>query len=308
VHHELCITFPLSEKERERETALRKRFAEYWSNATGEPRAAFDTFISNTPIADGVSFERVGNADAHGWWARPSTARDGDAILHIHGGGYVQGSADAFRALASQIAMRTQRSVFVLDYPLAPEATVPTAFDSVVQAYEWLRAKVAPRVALVGDSAGGGLALALLSRLDPASQALAAVLFSPWVDLAFTGASMTDDAIADPLITYEHLQDYARKYLGPTDPHDPIASPLYGDLSNLPPLLIQVGSDERLFDDARQLARRATSTGSPVLLEIWQAMHHVFQLNVADLRASRVALDRACEFLVDVFELSLARH
>jgi acetyl esterase/lipase len=294
--HELTI--PLSADEREREASLRKRFARYWSTATGAPREVFDGFIASfTPFADGVVFERIETAKVVGWWARPHSVEDDGVILHLHGGGYVQGSADAFRAFGSQIAFRTQRRVFVLEYPLAPEATVPAAQDAVMAACEWLRASGVTRMAAVGDSAGGGLLLATLVRLrEP--RVVAGVVFSPWVDLAFTGASMTDAHLVDPLITYEHLHDYADKYLGRTDPHDPRASPLYGDLSGLPPLLIQVGTDERLLDDARQLAARAERAGASVQLEIWQGMHHVFQLNVGDLRTSRDALDRAAAFLV----------
>ena len=301
------VTIPLAADERAAEAALRARFATYWSTASGSARANFDSFISTTPIADGVSFERIDNEVVHGWWARCTEPAPDGVILHLHGGGYVQGSADAFRPLASQIVARTQLSTFVLDYPLAPEATLPTAVDAVMAAYEWLHTTVTTRIAVIGDSAGGGLALALMSRLPQRGmQAIAGVLFSPWVDLAFTGASMTDATIADPLITYEHLQDYAHKYLGRADPRDPLASPLYGDLSHLPPLLIQVGSDERLLDDARQLADRAELAGSPVELEIWQGMHHVFQLNVADLHTSRRALAHATAFLVDAFASSRA--
>jgi acetyl esterase/lipase len=297
-HPQLSVTIPLAAEERDREAALRARFAAYWSTATGTPRANFDSFISATPIADGVSFERIDNATVHGWWARSAEPVADGVILHLHGGGYVNGSAEAFRPLASQIVARTQLSSLVLDYPLAPEATLPTALDAVTAAYDWLRTTTGSRIAVVGDSAGCGLALALMSRLaQRGTQAVAGVLFSPWVDLAFAGASMTDATIADPLISYERLQDYAHKYLGRADPLDPLASPLYGDLSRLPPLLIQVGTDEHLLDDARRLADRAARAGSPVQLEIWQGMHHVFQLNVADLHTSRRALNHATAFL-----------
>jgi epsilon-lactone hydrolase len=302
IDREVSVTIPLSSEERERETALRARIARYWSTASGEPRAIFDSFISTTPFADGVSFERIENAEATGWWASPSAAEHDGVILYIHGGGFVQGSADAFRGIASQIASRTRRRVFALDYPLAPEATLPAALAAALAAYEWLKASGVSRIALVGDSAGGGLTLATLSLLAQRTdgmQPVAAVLFSPWVDLVFAGASMRDPRIDDALITYEHLHDYARKYLGHTDPRDPLASPLYGDLSRLPPLLIQVGTDERLLDDGRRLAERAARAGSHVRLEVWQGMHHVFQLNVADLRTSGIALDHAAEFLVD---------
>jgi monoterpene epsilon-lactone hydrolase len=296
--------FPLAEDDRDRERDLRARFAQFWSTATGDPRTVYDTFISATPIAEGASYdERVETASVRGWWVRPPAAKPDGVILYLHGGGYLAGSAKAYRGLASQLASRTRRSAFVLDYPLAPEATVPAALDAVMAAYEWLCAG-SERIAFVGDSAGGGLSLATLARLAHGSQpraAIAGVVFSPWVDLAFTGASMKDPHIEDPLLSYESLQQGARLYLGGTDPRDPLASPLFGDLAGLPPILIQVGSDERLLDDARQYADRATGAGSSVRLEIWRGMHHVFQVNVGQLRTSGVALDRAAAFLVEAF-------
>jgi acetyl esterase/lipase len=264
----------------------------------------YDTFISATPFAQGVSSEQVEIASVRGWWVRPSAAEHDGVILYLHGGGYVAGSAKAYRGFASQLASRTRRPIFVLDYPLAPEATVPAATNAVMAAYEWLRANGGERIVFAGDSAGGGLSLVTLARLAHGSRpsaAIAGVLFSPWVDLAFTGASMKDAHIEDPLLTYEFLQAGARMYLGGGDSRDPLASPIFGDLSELPPLLIQVGTDERLLDDARQLAERAASAGSPVRLEVWQGMHHVFQVDVAHLQTSGVALDRAAAFLVEAF-------
>jgi acetyl esterase/lipase len=144
--------------------------------------------------------------------------------------------------------------------------------------------------------------LADLTRNPSGPAPVAGVAFSPWTDLAFTGASMKDPAIVDPLISYEYLQDCAAKYVGAYDPKDPLATPLFGDLKGLPPLLIQVGTDERLLDDSRQYARRALQAGVSVQLEIWEGMHHVFQLDVIHLETSRNALDRAARFLVDAFE------
>jgi acetyl esterase/lipase len=295
---------PLSAADRARETALRARFVQFWSKATGDRRTVYDTFVSATPFAEGVSSEQVTTASVRGWWVRPSVAEHDGVILYLHGGGFVAGSAKAYRGLASQLASRTRRPVFVLDYPLAPEATVPAAPDAVMAAYEWLRSNGDKRIAVAGDSAGGGLALVTLARLAHASRpsaAIAGVVFSPWVDLAFTGGSMKDAHIEDPLLTYGFLQGGARMYLGKADSRDPLASPLYGDLSRLPPLLIQVGSDERLLDDARQYASRAAAAGLQVRLEVWQGLHHVFQINVADLQASGVALDRAAAFLAEAF-------
>lgn len=298
------ILFPLAADDRDREKALRARFAQFWSTATGAPRTVYDTFISATPLAQGVSCQQVETASVRGWWVRPSGAEPDGVILYLHGGGYVAGSAKAYRGLASQLAGRARRPLFVLDYPLAPEATVPAAPDAVLAAYEWLRESGHQRIALAGDSAGGGLALVTLARLAHGSRpsaAIAGVVFSPWVDLAFTGASMKDPHIEDPLLTYQSLQAGARLVLGGADARDPLASPLFGDLSGLPPLLIQVGSDERLLDDARQYAERAAGAGSPVRLEVWEGMHHVFQVDVAHLRASGAALDRAAAFLADAF-------
>jgi acetyl esterase/lipase len=296
---------PLTADDRDRERELRAQFAQFWSTATGDPRTVYDTFISATPLAAGVSAdERVETVPARGWWVRPPEAKRDGAILYLHGGGYVAGSARAYRGIASQLASRTHRPVFVLDYPLAPEATMPAAPNAVMAAYEWLRSNGSDRIAVAGDSAGGGLALVTLARLARSSlpsAAIAGLMFSPWVDLAFTGASMRDPRVEDPLLTYEALQQGARMYLGGTDSRDPLASPLFGDLSELPPVLIQVGSDERLLDDARQYAERAAGAGSPVRLEVWQGMHHVFQINVAQLRTSGVALDQAAAFLVEAF-------
>jgi acetyl esterase/lipase len=293
-------TFPIRADELEREVALRGRFAEFWSTARGEPTAIYDEFISATPLTGDVLLDGVDDNSVQGWWVRPAGAEADRAILYIHGGGYVQGSAKAYRGFASQIASRTKLSVFVMDYPLAPEAPLPSAPESALRTYRWLLSTGVRHIAIAGDSAGGGIALLTLARLARhlgETTAVAGVVFSPWVDLAFTGRSMIDAKIQDPLLTYENLQDCARKYLGGADPRDPLASPLYGELKGLPPVLVQVGTDERLFDDSRQYAVRAARAGTSVQLEVWEGMHHVFQLDVAHLHSSRVALDRAATFL-----------
>jgi epsilon-lactone hydrolase len=294
----------ISAAERERERVLRQRFADFWATASGEPRAIYDDFISTTPITDDVVFSAVDADSVRGWWVRPLEADPGRAILFLHGGGYVQGSAKAYRGFVSQIASRARIPALVIDYPLAPEATLPAAPDAAKAAWRWLVAQGFDRIAVVGDSAGGGLALVTLSELtkNPHGVApIAGVVFSPWTDLAFTGASMKDPAVSDPLIGYEYLQECARQYLGAADSHVPLASPLFGDLRGLPPLLIQVGTDERLFDDAKQYAERATQAGVAAELEVFEGMHHVFQLDVAHLESSRVALDRAGRFLRNAF-------
>ena len=296
---------PIAADERERERALRERFACFWGSASGDLRATYDTFISASPVADGVTFEAVDATDVRGWWVRPAEASSGRAILFLHGGGYVLGSAKAYRGFVSQLVARTNIAALVIDYPLAPEAVLPAAPQAAVAAWRWLAAQDFGQIAIVGDSAGGGLTLVTLVELSSkrvGAAPVAGVVFSPWTDLAFTGASMTDPAVVDPLIGYEYLQDCAGKYRGAMDASDPLASPLYGELTGLPPLLIQVGTDERLLDDSRQYAARAARAGVAVEFEIWEGMHHVFQLDVAHLESSRAALDRAARFLRTAFE------
>jgi monoterpene epsilon-lactone hydrolase len=292
--------------ERVRESALHERFASFWGSATGDLRTIYDTFITASPMTDDVTLDAVEQEGVRGWWVRPASAAPGRAILYIHGGGYVMGSAKAYRGFVSQIASRTGVAALVIDYPLAPEASLPAAPKAAITAWQWLVARGFKQIAIVGDSAGGGLALVTLESLtrQPTGPApIAGVAFSPWTDLAFSGASMTDAAIVDPLIGYEYLQDCARKYRGNVDAADPLASPLYGELRGLPPLLIQVGTDERLLDDSRQFAERAGRAGVSVQLEIWEGMHHVFQLDVAHIESSRAALDSAARFLRNAFNL-----
>jgi len=298
---------PLADAEREREAALRRHFADFWAGETGEPRAIYDRFVAASPRTGDVSTEDVSAGEVHGWWVRPRSAGAGQAILFLHGGGYVQGSAAAYRGFVSQIVSRAGIPAFVIDYPLAPEASLPAAPQAALAAWRYLVDQGYDRIAIVGDSAGGGLSLVTLQQFARRSEGpapIAGVVFSPWTDLAFTGASMTDPAVVDPLIGYDYLQDCARTYIGGYAPSDPLASPLYGAMPGLPPLLIQVGTDERLLDDSRQFAARAAAAGVPVELEIWEGMHHVFQLDVAHLESSRTALDRAARFLAVAFQPS----
>lgn len=294
------ITIPLADDERRREDALRDLFARFWGTASGEPRAVYDAFISGSPLADDVAFDTVDEAGVRGWWVRPRGADAGRAILFLHGGGYVQGTAAAYRGFVSQVASRAGVAALAIDYPLAPEATLPAAPNAALAAWVWLVGRGFDRIAVVGDSAGGGLSLVTLASLvgradGPAP--VAGVVFSPWTDLTLSGPSMSDPARQDPLIGREYLQDCARKYVGSRDAADPLASPLLGDLRGLPPLLIQVGTDERLLDDATRYAARAAEAGVAVRLEVWEGLHHVFQLDVAHLDSSRRALDRAAAFL-----------
>lgn len=277
--------------------ALRIGFTQFWSTAKGTPREIYDQFVARTPIADGISFREAQDDPGPGWWIEPARKSAERVIFFIHGGGYGLGHARAYRGFVSQMVDRTKVSAFALEYPLAPEATLPTALDVAVSALAQLAAKYAS-VAVMGDSAGGGLALATVieaqTKRIPVSSL---VLFSPWTDLSLSGASAKDLAVGDPLLDPAYLRASAEAYLGSRPATDPQASPLFASDLRLPPALIQVGTDEVLLDDSRRLAEAAAKAGSEVVLEVWQGMHHVFQLNTKELASARKALDNAAKFL-----------
>jgi epsilon-lactone hydrolase len=277
--------------------ALRAEFGRFWSTEQGEPRAIYDRFIAATPVAPDVTVQRVTNDPGPGVWVRPADAAPDRALLFVHGGGYGLGSASAYTGLVSQLAARARTAAFALDYPLAPESQLPEALDLAVATLSRL-CRTHGAVAIAGDSAGGGLALATAARaVQERLKLAAAATFSPWTDLSLSGASVRTYGISDPLLDPAYLRDSAAAYLGSAAPEDPRASPLFGVVDDLPPLLIQVGSDEVLLDDSRRFAAAVADAGGSVRLEVWEGMHHVFQLNTEQLVSARRALDSAGEFL-----------
>jgi epsilon-lactone hydrolase len=286
---------PLSAADREALPALHAMFSAFWSSplAAASPRVAYDAFIALTPPPPGVQVHPSLDPAVAGWICEPEDAIDGQALLYIHGGAYSLGTAPAYRGFAAQIAARTGLTTYIVEYPLAPEAALPVALDVASAALDRLATRYT-KVGVVGDSAGGGLTLATLAAN---TRAAAAVVFSPWADLTLGGASMHERASRDLLLQEASLRESARGYIGTADPRDPRASPLLGTPACLPPLLIQVGSEEILYDDAVRYAAHAHAAGHDVTLQEWTGMHHVFQLNVGELGAAREALDRAAEFL-----------
>ena len=266
-------------------------------------RAVFDELMEKTPSAEGVTYEAASVGGVPGWWCRPVAAELGAVILYLHGGAYVLGSARAYRHFAGQIASRANAPAFVTDYGLAPERPFPAAVGDAEAAYRGLASGGFSRIAFVGDSAGGGLALVVAARMAQAARELAALrpvavcVMSPWSDLALTGDSIGTRAAHDPMLSRRALEDAKQLYLGQGNAKDPLASPLYGDLAGLPPVLLHVGEDEIVLDDARRYADRSSKFGSEAELHIWQGMVHVFPANLALLKAAREALDIAGEFL-----------
>jgi monoterpene epsilon-lactone hydrolase len=218
-------------------------------------------------------------------------------VLFLHGGGYTMGSIATHGELAARVGRAAAARVLFLEYPLTPERPFPAAFDATLAA---VRSLEVPRalLALVGDSAGGGLAIATLQALRDAGEALpaAAVVMSPLVDLTVSGASMMERAERDPMFSQEIIRRIAADYLAGADPRTPRGSPLFGSFMGLPPLLVQVGSDEVLFSDAEHLVRAAREAGVDASLDVGEGLFHVYQ-TVADAPEAAAATDRAGAFV-----------
>ncbi|HMO29085.1 alpha/beta hydrolase [Enterovirga sp.] len=221
-------------------------------------------------------------------------------LLYFHGGAYVVCSPATHRPVTGAFARRGFR-VFVPDYRLAPEHPYPAALDDAAAVYRGLLAGgMEPgRIALAGESAGGGLALALLARLrdEGAPLPAAAALFSPWADLSLAGESMRANEAADPMFHARHARWVASLYLGHADPRDPGVSPVYADLTGLPPLLVHVGETELLLDDSRRIAEHARACGVRLSLSIWRDVFHGWQLFPSVLPEARRSVDEAAAFL-----------
>jgi epsilon-lactone hydrolase len=237
-------------------------------------------------------------------WVVAPVSRPDRYILYLHGGGYVIGSPSLYRHLTWRLARAAHARLLAIDYRLAPEHPFPAALEDASAAYEWLLAGGAdPRkIVIIGDSAGGGLAFALLLRCRDngrLSLPAAVVALSPWTDLASTGASLSINAEADPFLDVNGIAPIAECYLAGTDPRHPYASPLYGDPIGLPPALIQVGSDEVLRDDAIRMADRLRAAGCEAMLEIWPRMPHVWHLFASMMPEARHAIARIGNFVAE---------
>jgi monoterpene epsilon-lactone hydrolase len=298
------VLHPLIAEDRAAVAAMRAQVEPFKGTMTGpESREIYDGIMDQTPDAPGVAYEPGAVGGGPGLWCRPRTAAPGVAILYLHGGAYVLGSAHAYRHLAGQVAARTNAVAFVADYRLAPEDPFPAALDDARAAYRGLVAAGARMIAIVGDSAGGGLALAVLSITRAEALAgtgadpRAAVAMSPWTDLALTGPSIEERASDDPILTPAMLATTGASYLQGHDPRDPHASPLCGHLAGLPPIQLHVGTSEILLDDSRRYVERARREGVDATTHIWEGMPHVFPASVGTLDAAERALETIAAFL-----------
>lgn len=227
----------------------------------------------------GVTVERM-KTPVHGEWLRPRQPRRGRAMLYLHGGGYMAGNPRTHRAITTRLAHRLGTAVFALDYRLAPEHPYPAALQDALATWRWLLDEGwrADRLWLAGDSAGGGLALALMLACKQQGLPLpaAAALFSPWTDLTCSGTAVTENAARCAWFTAEHLHFAASLYAGRNPPGDPLISPLLGDLSALPPLLLHASDSELLRDDSLRLEAKARAAGTTVRLRLWHGLPHAW--------------------------------
>ena len=224
-------------------------------------------------------------------------------VYHVHGGGLVAGSPSSHRGMLGELSRAAQATVIALDYRKAPENPYPAAYDDVIAGFDTLISKHG-RIAVSGDSAGAGLALAILSRSAQAegAKAISGVLMSPWADLSLTANSLRDLASRDPVVKLDAIRWMAHAYAGDNDLCDPAISPLHRDLTGLPPILIQVGSDEILLDDALAIDRKVRASGGDATLEVWSEMIHGWQLWTAFLPDAQRAIHRAGNFVREHFE------
>jgi epsilon-lactone hydrolase len=235
--------------------------------------------------------------DIPGEWTPARGGAAGVTLFYIHGGGFLLGSPRLFRYVSRQFA-RAGFDVFTPAYRLAPEHVFPAALEDVFRAYRALLSARPGPIVVAGDSAGGGLAVALMLRARDAGVPLpvAAALFSPWTDLAATGASVRENEETDAFFTRRALLIGARAVLGRESAKNPLASPVYADLSGLPPMLVHVGADEVLRDDSTRLVERARQAGVAARIEIWPGAPHAWQL-MSFLPEARESREKAIAFL-----------
>lgn len=285
----------------EMEALLAYLEARPWPDGVPEARAHYDAL--GTPIAPDIGIEpvRIDGVDAQ--VLTPPDCDADRALLYLHGGGYVFGSLKSHAGMVAEVARAARCRVLQLDYRRAPEHPFPAAVEDAIAAYQWLlRRGFSPeRITIAGDSAGGGLVLAMLVACRVRSLPLsgAAVCLSPWVDLEATGESYRTREHVDPLVQRKVVNQVIRLYLNGQDPRAPTASPLHADLTGFPPLLVQVGEREILFSDSEAIAKKARAQGVDVTFEEWPGMVHVWHLHFPRLSSGREAIERIGRFVIE---------
>jgi epsilon-lactone hydrolase len=242
---------------------------------------------------------RLGSVRAE--WLLPPKAPGDRALLYIHGGGWFMGSARSYRSLVSHLAYTSGIRALSINYRLAPEHPFPAGLEDCISAYTWLleQGYSASKIVVVGDSSGANLTLAMLLALKDRGipQPAGAVAISPATDLALTGKTIRTHANRDPILSSIRSRQLIADYITDRDPHDPLISPLYGDLHGLPPMLIHVGDRELLLDDAIRFGKRAREAGVNAEVVVWPQMFHIFHMFVDLLPEARQAVGQIARFI-----------
>ncbi|MEA1015262.1 alpha/beta hydrolase [Sphingomonas sp. LY54] len=246
---------------------------------------------------DSVEFGRSGGE----LMAADASPEGAPTVLYLHGGGYAVCSIESHRDLCERLAKAVEGRVLAVDYRLAPENPYPAALDDALAGYEWLLREGYPAgsIAIAGDSAGGGLAVATALAIKERGLPLpgCVAVMSPWVDLELKGASMDERADVDPIVERAALENWVACYTPTADVTNPFISPLHGDFSGFPPLLVQVGGREALYDDATRLVERAKQAGVDAKLQSFPEQIHVFQIFGYRLEAARAAISDLGDFI-----------
>ena len=271
-----------------------------------EMRRGMESLARLTSLPSKTKVEKVTIHKISAEWICAAEALEDRAILYLHGGGYNICSPNTHRELAANISKASGAKVLLPDYRLAPENPFPSALEDAILAYRWLldTGLKSGKVAIAGDSAGGGLSLATTISLRDAGEPLPAsiVCISPWTDLEMSGHSIATHAEIDPMLNLQSLKIMATNYIGNGTARDPLISTIYADLENISPLLIHVGSDEILLNDSTRIAEKAKESGVDVTLEIYDHMWHVFHLNARLMPEAKSAIKELGAFIRNYYD------
>jgi acetyl esterase/lipase len=261
-----------------------------------------ETYVGHPiPLPEGMRIEHISVNGVPAEWLSPAFADPKGVLLYLHGGAYMLGSPTSHRNLVARLSAAAGLPALLIHYRLAPEHVFPAALDDALTAYQWLldQGYPAAQIALAGDSAGGGLILALLQTVRDRHlpQPAGAALFSPWTDLAGTVKSRRAQEAVDPIFSGDTINALAHFYAGAEDLGNPLLSPLYADLHGFPPLRIDVGRDEVLLDDSLLIAEHARAAHVPVELTVWDDLWHVFQAYASVLPEGQQSLEQMGSFL-----------
>ena len=254
------------------------------------------------PLAKGVNGTLINANEVTAEMQIPEGAVSDAVILYFHGGGYVGGSIASHRNLTGSLALASNCKVLSVEYRLAPESPHPAAVEDAINSYKWLLSEGydPKKIAICGDSAGGGLAIAVQLKIRDEGLPLpaASAPISPWIDMGLSGDTMSTRQSRDPLIRLDLIREFKSQFLGPNNnSDDPYASPLQADLCGLPPMLIHGGDDEMLLSDSQRLAEKASAAGVLVTLEVWPEMIHVWHTFVGLFPEAQDGINRIAEFL-----------